>query len=29
MDTHFMAKIMANIRDFQSNVRKAQRLAKT
>lgn len=24
-----MAKIMANIRDFQSNVRKAQRLAKT
>ncbi|HIH1261777.1 terminase [Staphylococcus aureus] len=29
MDTHFMAKIMANIRDFQNNVRKAQRLAKT
>ncbi|HDL0562668.1 TPA: terminase [Staphylococcus aureus] len=29
MDTHFMAKIMANIRDFQDNVRKAQRLAKT
>ncbi|MFS4466029.1 terminase [Staphylococcus haemolyticus] len=29
MDTNFMAKIMANIRDFQSNVRKAQSLAKT
>lgn len=29
MDTHFTAKIMANIRDFQNNVRKAQRLAKT
>ncbi|HHW7842342.1 TPA: phage tail protein [Staphylococcus aureus] len=29
MDTHFMAKIMANIRGFQNNVRKAQRLAKT
>ncbi|WP_445815478.1 phage tail protein [Staphylococcus aureus] len=29
MDTHFMAKIMANIRDFQNNVRKAQRLVKT
>ncbi|HDA4457509.1 TPA: terminase [Staphylococcus aureus] len=29
MDTRFMAKIMANIRDFQNNVRKAQRLAKT
>ncbi|HDG8393174.1 TPA: terminase [Staphylococcus aureus] len=29
MDIHFMAKIMANIRDFQNNVRKAQRLAKT
>ncbi|PNY85073.1 phage tail protein [Staphylococcus agnetis] len=29
MDTNFMARIMANLRDFQSNVRKAQRLAKT
>ncbi|PCF68119.1 terminase [Staphylococcus aureus] len=29
MESNFMAKIMANIRDFQNNVRKAQRLAKT
>ncbi|MCE5021381.1 terminase [Staphylococcus haemolyticus] len=29
METNFMAKIMANIRDFQNNVRKAQSLAKT
>lgn len=29
MDSNFMARIMANLRDFQSNVRKAQRLAKT
>ncbi|UZW89856.1 phage tail protein [Staphylococcus lugdunensis] len=29
MDSRFMAKIMANIRDFQNNVRKAQSLAKT
>ncbi|MBY7665081.1 phage tail protein [Staphylococcus agnetis] len=29
MDTNFMARVMANLRDFQSNVRKAQRLAKT
>ncbi|PTF19889.1 terminase [Staphylococcus devriesei] len=29
MEKNFMAKIMANIRDFQSNVRKAQSLAKT
>ncbi|MHB7942158.1 phage tail protein [Staphylococcus capitis] len=29
MEKNFMAKIMANIRDFQNNVRKAQSLAKT
>ncbi|WP_239700359.1 terminase [Mammaliicoccus sp. D-M17] len=29
MDKHFMAKIMANINDFQRNVKKAQALAKT
>ncbi|MEB8094152.1 terminase [Staphylococcus caprae] len=29
MDKNFMAHIMANIRDFQNNVRKAQTLAKT
>ncbi len=29
MDKNFMAKIMANISDFQRNVRKAQALAKT
>ncbi|PTK57446.1 terminase [Staphylococcus haemolyticus] len=29
MEKNFMAKIMANIRDFQNNVRKAQTLAKT
>lgn len=29
MEKNFMGKIMANIRDFQSNVRKAQSLAKT
>ncbi|MES5812450.1 terminase [Mammaliicoccus sciuri] len=29
MDKHFMAKIMANINNFQRNVKKAQALAKT
>ncbi|MEX6042358.1 terminase [Staphylococcus haemolyticus] len=29
MDKNFMVRIMANIRDFQNNVRKAQTLAKT
>ncbi|MBK3952365.1 terminase [Staphylococcus haemolyticus] len=29
MDKNFMVRIMANIRDFQNNVRKAQSLAKT
>ncbi|MCE4964417.1 phage tail protein [Staphylococcus haemolyticus] len=29
MEKNFMAKVMANIRDFQNNVRKAQSLAKT
>lgn len=29
MEKNFMAKIMANIRDFQNNVKKAQSLAKT
>lgn len=29
MEKNFMVKIMANIRDFQNNVRKAQSLAKT